>query len=743
MSVDKADNQQNTEILKADLLRLVKILEGKLEGNYRSYPCDMIDKVIIYAEFDLVYHYEHIKIANGCYLRKNTKTNKEEWLSQDEYFTHIKSLISSDEDYRSRQNSRLKNKVDNTFSLLYHIIDGSNFSEMSYEEFQGEIFVKDRNRKRVIIPEVKLKRESVIEKKTIGKASTRRVIYVYKKPITSFINQHFKAKSHGVILNRIEHITKGDIDHKTEIIEALTNSRNIDNIAKIREIEKEIDNTYLEAPSSYDDAILRKYKIAIKLALQLSDPDEVAILYVKYLDFISSLSKSSIDGAFLTEHSTSNSGLQKECLDIIIQHSSKSFEELKNVSKKNGKEFGHQMKSGFESQIRLLRLAKSSTLPDVLFTYGAFCVSIYDFETAEKCFIECRDIYVKLNEARYSIDLVIIYSNLCKLYCEWKRVEDAIEYGELAIKYLKRCEVFAYNSSLNIHYAILYNLVSISYQLRNEFDRADECNKKATHYIQKEDDSDTKVFYLQLMIAYNYATLRIFQGDYYGAYVGLDMLYWKTMLLCKIDDSLDNIDLKGSYENALARCEMNLNNFDEAKFYAEEGIKTYDSLCEKNYARYAMSRLYLLQTLADIYEAEDLNEEAEKQYLAAIAEAEHLFNSGVYVVKGRLHEIITHLAGLYNKIGNYELAIQRCIEVLDICDELLLLDENYYKLEIVKGLNNLAIAHYNIGDLMAALEDNQKALDICKELHESEYNQETIEYWTSKIKHDLSIMVNG
>ena len=237
MCAKTTDSRQNTEILKGDLLRLVKILEGKLAGKYRSYPCDMIDKAIIYAEFDIQYHYEHIKFANGCYLRINPITKKEEWLSEGEYFEHLKSLISSDGSKYS-QNSRLKNKVDNTFSLLYHIIDGSNFDDMSYSEFKIE---KGATKKWRITPEIKAKRDSVIRKKIIGKASTRRVVYVYKKPMTFFINQYFKTRNNVALLNRFESTTRGDVDHKTEIIKALTCSRNKDIIAKIREIEKESD----------------------------------------------------------------------------------------------------------------------------------------------------------------------------------------------------------------------------------------------------------------------------------------------------------------------------------------------------------------------------------------------------------------------------------------------------------------------------------------------------------------------
>ena len=184
--------------------------------------------------------------------------------------------------------------------------------------------------------------------------------------MTFFINQHFKAKSNVVILNRFESVTKGDVDHKTEIIEALTYSGNKDNIRKIREIEKELEGVNNDISFSYEEATLCKYKTAIKLALQLSDPDEIAILCVKYIDFISSQRGTSVDDIFIPEQSTSNADLLKQCLDAVIQHSSKSVEELREASKRFGKDFGVQMKKGFESQISLLRIAKSTILPDVL-----------------------------------------------------------------------------------------------------------------------------------------------------------------------------------------------------------------------------------------------------------------------------------------------------------------------------------------------------------------------------------------
>ena len=120
----------------------------------------------------------------------------------------------------------------------------------------------------------------------------------------------------------------------------------------------------------------------------------------------------------------------------------------------------------------------------------------------------------------------------------------------------------------------------------------------------------------------------------------------------------------------------------------------------------------------------------------------HLIDSGVYVAKGRLQEILTNLAGLYNKTEHYELAIQRCTEVLNICDELLLVDEEYYKVEIIKGLDNIAIAYYNQGHINNAVQSCQEALVLCQELLELGYDPDTVEYWTRKVHHDIKVMIN-
>lgn len=746
--MENINSQQSMEKSQEDVLLLIRILEGDFKGTYKGYSKDVVDTVIIYAEFDRVYHFEHSKYANGCYLCLDNERNKEIWLTQTEYLQHLRYVIANDlskvtptveNNGRFEKVNKLKHKIDNTFKVLNHIIDGVDFSNKCYKEAGAS----SESKQGKVATEVKQHRERVVSKKVIGNGATRRIVYEYKQSITPYVKMHFESKTDAQLIGKIETATQDDIERKTEVISKLTSLRDKQIIEKIRRLEKEIEIEDNDTSPSYEESVISKYKNALRLAMILSDPDEVAMLYVKYTDFISSLHGRPLsESTVMTGSTGDNDDLLKHCLEIIQRNTSKSFEELRIAAKKYDKDWGEQIKNGFESQIRLLRTTGSHTIVDVLYTYATFCLSIYDFETAEKCLIECRDIYTRNRDPRTALDLVIIYSNLCKLYGDWRRVDDAVENGEFAIKYLKRCEVFAFNGSLNVHYANLYNLVSVSYCLQNEYDKAYEYNKLATDYIRKEDDSDVKVFYLQLMIAYNYSAFKMSQEDYFGAYFGMELLYWKCMLLCGLDDSEDHLELKGNYENAMARCEMYFKNFEDAQYYVEKGLETYNKLCDKSYSRHAISRLYLMKTLANIYDEENFNDKAEEQYLLAISEARQLIDLGIYVAKGRLHEILTDLAGLYNKTENYSTAIEICKEVLDICDELTYLDEDYYTIEIIKGLDNIAIAYYNLGDTDSAVKACQEALLKCEELKYNDYNIEVLEYWNRKIQHDMGIMLS-
>lgn len=728
------ENQHNIEITRDDLFRLIRILAGKLEGEYKSYPCTMIDKVIIYAEFDLVYHYEHKKTANGCYLRRNPTTDKEEWLTQKEYLEYLKTLITAD----SKKTVQLKNKVDNTFRLLYHIIDGSDFITNKYVETESD---ETTSRKYNVSEDLKKKRRSVIEIVTKGKASTRQVFYILKKPtITFFIEKYFQTKKNVTILNRLESVIKGDTDHKTEIIEALTEIRNKENINKIKEIEQEIERDITSnKPRSSSDIIFNKYQIALKYALQLSDPDRIAILFVKLIQSHEQMvGLNQGDYISLSQNDSENNSLFQKCLDIIIRNTPKSYEELKASADKLNKDWGIEMLKGFESQIIMLRMAGSKFLPDVLYTYATFCMSIYLFDFAEKCLIEARDICLHSNEPLSVSNLAVIYSNLSKLYLDWKRLDEALVNGEQAVKHLKKCEVYAWGFTLNYEIASQYNTLACIYINKYEYKKVDELLSVAEEYILREDDSDKKVFSIKLMISYNRCALMMHEEKYFEATTLLELVFWKSMLLYEMEKTDDNLNFKATVLIGLAHSKQKILLYDEAIEDAKEGLEICNSLCDKKPERFSFDRLQAIKVLANVYEESGDNKLAETYYLMAIKETQNLIDSGKYVAKIRLQEFLNDLGGLYYKMGKYQLAIKYGMAAIEICNELSHLDKCYYNMEVIKLLDNIAISQYYNGNGKDAIHACKEALDLCEKLLESGVNRETIEYYIKKINDDMA-----
>ncbi len=731
-------NQQNIDTTRDDVFRLVRILAGKLEGEYQSYPCTMIDKVIIYAEFDRVYHYEHKKTANGCYLRKNPTTNKDEWLTQKEYLEYLKTLITAD----SKKTVQLKNKVDNTFRLLYHIIDGSDFITNKYVETDSD----DTTIKKYNVSEaVKRKRRSVIEIVTKGKASTRQVYYILTKPtITFFIEKYFQTKKNVTILNRLESVTKGDLDHKTEIIDALTEIRNKEIIKKIQDIEQEIEREKTNnQPRSSRDLIFNKYQIALKYALQLSDPDRVAIYFIKLIqcqEHMNGVNQG--DNTPISQFVSENNYLFHKCLDIIIQNTPKTYEDLKVSADKLNKDWSIEMLKGFESQIVLLRMAGAKSLPDVLYTYASFCMSIYLFDFAEKCLIEARDIYLHSKDPLSVSNLAVIYSNLSKLYCDWKRLDEALVNGNQAVKYLKKCEVYAWEFTLNCDIATQYNTLACIYRDKDEYKKVDELLSVAEEYILKEDESDIKVLHTKLMISYNRCVLMMDEENYFGASTLLELVLWKSMLLYEMEKTDDNLNFKANVLIGLARSKQKMLQYDEAIEDAKEGLDICDSLCDIKPEKFAFDRLYAIRVLADIYEDSGDNKLAEKYYLIGIKESQILIDSGKYVAKIRLEAFYNNIGGLYYKIGKYQLAINYGRASIEICNELSHLDEGYYNLEVARLLDNIAISQHYIGNDKEAILTLKEALDMCKKLLESGYNRKTIDFYQDKINHDMAIIIH-
>lgn len=105
-----------------------------------------------------------------------------------------------------------------------------------------------------------VKLDTILKKQQIGVGDNRRSIYKYLKSFTEYTSLHYINQGKVLILNRIDNITKGNVERKTELIEALTNSRNKENIERIRLIEDEIDAIRNREINSLNDAIFENMK---------------------------------------------------------------------------------------------------------------------------------------------------------------------------------------------------------------------------------------------------------------------------------------------------------------------------------------------------------------------------------------------------------------------------------------------------------------------------------------------------
>lgn len=216
-----------------DILLLINILQKKLRGSYNTNFSCGVEKVIIYAEFDLVHHFEHKKIVDGYYYRKDPNNTKEtEKLSQQEYLDYIRTLITTDKP------GQLKNLVDNTFALLYHIIDGADLDNIAYNEVETlttpkmpeykidkdkngtavEVEIERRKKDFKESKEYKSweqekrsrdnKRKSIIKQTVLGKGPTRKTYYLLIEPLNSklsyYVEEHFKQKQVGYIWGSIK-----------------------------------------------------------------------------------------------------------------------------------------------------------------------------------------------------------------------------------------------------------------------------------------------------------------------------------------------------------------------------------------------------------------------------------------------------------------------------------------------------------------------------------------------------------
>lgn len=214
--MERNDSQSgNSGRQHADVLLLLRILQKKIKGSYNTDLSNGIEKYIIYAEFDIVHHCEHREFIDGYYYRE-LPGDKFEKLTKQEYLNYLKTLVTTDEP------RKLKNLVDNTFALLYHIIDGADLNHITYKEAESLTAPKKskhQSEKDFKASEVykvwkqnkklrDLKRKSIIKQAVIGKGATRKTLYSLVEPNNSqlsyYIEEHFRQKQVGYIWGNIK-----------------------------------------------------------------------------------------------------------------------------------------------------------------------------------------------------------------------------------------------------------------------------------------------------------------------------------------------------------------------------------------------------------------------------------------------------------------------------------------------------------------------------------------------------------
>ena len=290
-----------------DVLLLVDILQKKLRGSYNSDFSKGVEKVIIYAEFDMVHHFEHEEIVDGYYYRKAPSSIKViEKLSQKEYLDYIRTLITTDEP------GQLKNLVDNTFALLYHIIDGVDIDNNAYTESEvlvapkmpeypidkgmNETAVKleiERHKKEFKESKAyklweynkKLrdnKRKSIIKQTIVGKGATRKTYYLLVEPQNSslsyYIEEHFKQKQVGYLLGNIR-----SKSHDSVYVFDKMLSSYIDD--KLREYENE-DLSPAELRTLIDQEYIRKIEAIIGERVRGNSEKELNEYIEKLVDLL-------------------------------------------------------------------------------------------------------------------------------------------------------------------------------------------------------------------------------------------------------------------------------------------------------------------------------------------------------------------------------------------------------------------------------------------------------------------------
>ena len=373
---------------------------------------------------------------------------------------------------------------------------------------------------------------------------------------------------------------------------------------------------------------------------------------------------------------------------------------------------------------------------DHLFEFANYLSSIREYAKAENYYLQCLEIYRKLEKENPNIyladignvtnKLADVYKNTNEYYKAIKKYEEALQiFRKLAEKkpdtYLP--EVAKNLSSLaSSHNAIKeYSVALKEYEetfkiyenLENqtpylEYIAMSLNNLGALYYQLKEDEEALEKYEEALKIRRKLAE----EG--------------KTKYLADVAMTLQNFGLL--YE----RCK----DHPKALEKYEETLSIYQKLAEKNPKTYLYSVAEILQNLAYLHYKIKEYPKAIEQYEEALEIVKRLTTNNPEPYLDFTGWILNNLAEVHIIINEHSKALIEYGEALDIYRKLAKENPQPYLFYMAQTLNNLANLHQDIEEYPQAVEKCEESLEICKKL--ADENPETYSDYVVMALHSLS-----
>ena len=474
-----------------------------------------------------------------------------------------------------------------------------------------------------------------------------------------------------------------------------------------------------------------KFAATLEYALLLNDPIKIACLLKRFISFLDTQQTAGSVGA-------SNSNiydLLNKYIEVIEQQSAIAVKDLERIS--NGitmDELFGESAEVFDSVMYFLRKDNNPDLPDALFSYGKYCMAVHDYDTAEKCFKECLE-YLDDNAPISIVDRIIIHNNLGNLYCDWFHIEDAENHMKESIKLIEDFKQLLPEEP-NYMLSLSYNSLASVFIKDFRFDEAkqaliDAYDHMATEVSKETYTYNTKYEYQILALEYNIAFLNYEMGDEFALSM-LELTMWKANLLAMHCPSADNLLLHAiisiSYSNGLLKS----GNYEYAQTLVEEALEIYDKLCSMSYNRFALDKTFGLQRLADVFEHNGQYDKAIQSLKNALEICESFNLKQNFEARKRRIEILNNLSGLLVEEKLFDEAIANCEEIIAEYRMLCAIDYAQFSFEIVKEMDNQAIAYYFKGDKTNATTKIQESLDLLETIKDDIDNDLYLK-WKSKI----------